>query len=229
MPVSACVPEAGSRQRNRGPGNCCCAAPALPGAPTGAAPVSGTAGPAGSVRVALARAPPPLTAQSSLALAMGSGQDRGHPTARQHQRAAAPAQVARQHRGHPILKCFRAAAAAPAHLGLSTGNATPGCNVVPRRPTAGPEHARRGAVRQHQGLRAAPPARQRWGCPRTPQCSRAAAAPAAEGPCGGGTAPAWNVRPKPLTAGPDTDAGPAVRRPHLMALMPLHRHNKVVC
>ncbi|CAM9599349.1 unnamed protein product [Bubo scandiacus] len=63
MPASAFVPEAGSRQRNGGPGNCCCAAPALPRAPTGAAPTWRPAGPAGSVRAVLARAPRQLRAR----------------------------------------------------------------------------------------------------------------------------------------------------------------------
>ncbi|XP_042655588.1 serine/arginine repetitive matrix protein 2-like [Tyto alba] len=57
MPVSAFAQEAGSTQSDRGPGNCSCAAPALPRAPTDDAPTWGPAQPDGSATAVLAWAP----------------------------------------------------------------------------------------------------------------------------------------------------------------------------
>ncbi|CAM9576921.1 unnamed protein product, partial [Bubo scandiacus] len=76
----------------------------------------------------------------------GQGTGLGAPLWPLHSGLCAP----RRHRGRPTTPQRVRAAAAPAHLGPSTCDTAPGCNVGPRRPTAGPGGTGRGAARQHQ-------------------------------------------------------------------------------
>ena len=73
----------------------------------------------------------------------------------------------------------------------------------------------------------APPASYHQCPPVSPLIQRMSDAPAPPGPWGSKTAPACSVRPRIATTSPDAAVGPAMHRPPVLALTPLHQHNKV--
>ncbi|XP_067993520.1 uncharacterized protein [Melanerpes formicivorus] len=181
MPSTACAQGVGGRQRKRGPGSCCCAAPVLLRAPTGAAPSWRTARPCGSAMDVLAPATPPVPPCRRLV-------------------PAPPGSPLR----HPPVP-LRLLRAAPALLGPCGCGIAAACSAVPRIPTAAQADAP--PLPARSSLLPAQPASCPRSLPPPPQAWRAAAAKAALGPSGCGKGPARAAGHKHLTGGPATAAG----------------------
>ncbi|XP_067992855.1 uncharacterized protein [Melanerpes formicivorus] len=164
-----------------GPGSCCCAAPVLLRAPTGAAPSWRTARPSGSAMDVLAPATPPVPPCRRLV-------------------PAPPGSPLR----HPPVP-LRLVRAAPALLGPCGCGIAAACSAVPRIPTAAQADAP--PLPARSSLLPAQPASCPRSLPPPPQAWRAAAAKAALGPSGCGKGPARAAGHKHLTGGPATAAG----------------------